>query len=69
VAGGRSPSACAPYREVIEDALGRGRNAMAIDQDLVDGHGFGAGYASVRRYVRTLRGAVIPARCSSPPRR
>jgi len=63
VAVGRSPqaSACAPYREVIEDALGRGRNAMAIYQDLVDGYGFGAGYASVRRYVLTLRGAVIPA--------
>jgi transposase len=59
---GRSPqaSACAPYREVIEEALGRGRNAMAIYQDLVDGHGFIAGYASVRRYVQTLRGAVIP---------
>jgi len=48
VAVGRSlqASAWAPYREVIEDALGRGRNAMAIYHDLVDGHGFGAGYAS-----------------------
>ena len=60
---GRCPqaSACAPYREVIEDALGRGRNAMAIYQDLVDRHGFRAGYASVRRYVRVVRGAVRPA--------
>ena len=34
---GRAPqaSACAPYRELIVDALGRGRNAMAIWQDLV----------------------------------
>jgi transposase len=55
---GRSPqaSACEPHREVIVEALGRGRNAMAIWQDLVDGHGFTARYASVRRFVRTLRG-------------
>src|SRR5262249_47733089 len=39
---GRTPrtSACAPYRELIERALERGRNAMAIWQDLVDTHGF-----------------------------
>ena len=35
---GRAPSAsaCEPYRELIERALERGRNAMAIWQDLVD---------------------------------
>jgi hypothetical protein len=35
---GRAPStsACEPYRELIIEALGRGRNAMAIWQDLVD---------------------------------
>ena len=48
-------SACEPYRELIVDALGRGRNAMAIWQDLVDDHGFPARYASVRRFVATLR--------------
>src|SRR5690349_12105726 len=55
---GRAPSAsaCEPYRELIVDALGRGRNAMAIWQDLVDGHGFSARYASVRRFVVALRG-------------
>jgi transposase len=54
---GRAPSAsaCEPYRELIERALERGRNAMAIWQDLVDAHGFGARYASVRRFVQTLR--------------
>ncbi|HZZ84886.1 MAG TPA: IS21 family transposase, partial [Anaeromyxobacteraceae bacterium] len=59
---GRAPqaSACEPYRELIEAALGRGRNAMAIWQDLVDGHGFKARYASVRRFVVTLRGARTP---------
>ena len=37
-----SASACEPYRELITEALGRGRNAMAIWQDLVDDHGFTA---------------------------
>ena len=53
-------SACEPYRELIELALGRGRNAMAIWQDLVDQHGFAARYASVRRFVVTLRGQRSP---------
>ena len=48
-------SACESYRELIVEAVGRGRNAMAIWQDLVDDHGFPAGYASVRRFVSTLR--------------
>ena len=51
-------SACAPYRELIVEAIGRGRNAMAIWQDLVDTYGFPGRYASVRRFVRTLR--VVP---------
>ncbi len=51
-------SACEPYRELITDALGLGRNAVAIWQDLVDDHGFPARYASVRRFVLTLRDAA-----------
>jgi transposase len=44
-------------------ALGRGRHAVAIYQDLVDDHGFTAKYASVRRFVLKLRGtAPIEAR-------
>lgn len=56
---GRAPSAsaCEPYRELITAALERGRNAVAIWQDLVDDHGFPARYASVRRFVRQRRGA------------
>jgi transposase len=59
---GRAPSAsaCEPYRELIAEALGRGRNATAIWQDLVDDHGFTARYASVRRFVATLRGTSSP---------
>jgi transposase len=53
-------SACEPYRELIEAGLARGRNAMAIWQDLVDDHGFAARYASVRRFVEKLRGQHVP---------
>ena len=58
----RSPAASAsePYRELIELALARGRNAVAIWQDLVSEHGFTSGYQSVRRFVRRLRGARTP---------
>ena len=59
---GRSPtaSACEPYRELIEEAAARGRNAMAIWQDLVDDHGFKGKYASVRRFVARLRATAPP---------
>jgi transposase len=53
-------SACEPYRELIDDALTHGRNAVAIYQDLVDDHGFTAKYASVRRFVAKLRGGTAP---------
>jgi hypothetical protein len=59
---GRSPSssACEPYRELIELGLSRGRNAMAIWQDLVDDHGFTGRYNSVKRFVRKQRGVASP---------
>ena len=51
-----SPSTCEPYREQVELGLRRGRNAMAIWQDLVSDHGFAGGYEAVKRFVRKLRG-------------
>jgi transposase len=59
---GRSPasSASEPYREAIEIGLSRGRNAMAIWQDLVDSQGFTAGYQSVKRFINKLRGSATP---------
>jgi transposase len=59
---GRSPSAsaCEPYREFIEAQIAKGRNAVAIYQDLVDSHGFTSRYASVKRFVRKLQGASAP---------
>jgi transposase len=58
----RSPSAsaCESYREVIELGLRRGRNAVAIYQDLVDEYSFASSYQSVQRFVRKLRGAQTP---------
>ena len=57
---GWSPMAsrCEPFREQIESALGLGRNAKSIWQELVDEHGFDAGYQSVGRFVRKLRGGT-----------
>ena len=58
----RSPSAsaCTAYREAIELGLRRGRNAVAIWQDLVDEYGFASSYQSVQRFVRKLRGTQAP---------
>jgi hypothetical protein len=55
-----SASACEPYREAIELGLSRGRNAMAIWQDLVSDSGFASGYQTVKRFVRKLRGSQLP---------
>ena len=57
---GRAPasSACEPYRQIIEEAVARGRNAVAIYQDLVGEYGFRAKYASVKRFVARLRGTL-----------
>ena len=55
-----SASACELYRETIQLGLSRGRNAMGIWQDLVDGYGFAGGYQSVKRFVRRLRGMRSP---------
>lgn len=63
---GRAPtsSACEPYRDAIETALAKGRNAKAIWQDLVDGYGFAGSYLSVRRFVAKLRGRRAPEACA-----
>src|SRR5262245_58800479 len=55
-----STSACEPYRETIELGLSRGRNAMAIWQDMVSEYGFSGDYQSVKRFVRKLRGTRQP---------
>jgi transposase len=63
---GHSPSAsaCVPHRDVIELGLSRGRNAMAIWQELVDTCGFAGGYQSVRRFVSRLQGSQHLEACA-----
>jgi transposase len=51
----RTLSSCEPYRDLIELGLQRGRNAMAIWQDLVTEHGFAHSYQSVKRFVNKLQ--------------
>jgi transposase len=55
----RTPTASAsePFREPIMLGLSRGRNAMAIWQDLVAETGFTGSYQTVKRFVRKLRAA------------
>ncbi|MFZ0339169.1 MAG: IS21 family transposase [Terracidiphilus sp.] len=59
-----SASACAIHRDAIELGLSRGRNAMAIWQDLVDTRGFTGGYQSVKRFVRKLVGGTPKEACA-----
>ncbi len=59
-----SASACAVHRDTIEVGLSRGRNAMAIWQDLVDTCGFTGGYQSVKRFVRKLVGSAPKEACA-----
>ena len=54
------PSVCEDYRELIAQALDRGRNGKAIWQDLVSDHGFAGDYQAVKRFVRKLRGPQRP---------
>ncbi|HKG61312.1 MAG TPA: IS21 family transposase, partial [Pyrinomonadaceae bacterium] len=51
----RTLRSCEPYRDLIESGLQRGRNAMAIWQDLVTEHGFAHSYQSVKRFVIKLQ--------------
>ena len=60
----RSACASAPFRDAIELGLSRGRNAMAIWQDLVDNCGFTGSYQSVQRFVLKLRPGNSPEACA-----
>jgi transposase len=48
-------SSCEPHRAWIENQVSLGRNATAIYQELVDGHGFQSRYNSVKRFCRSVR--------------
>jgi transposase len=48
-------SACAAHSAFIEAEIAKGRNAMAIYQDLVEHHGYAGSYDSVKRFARKGR--------------
>jgi hypothetical protein len=56
----RSRSRCEPHRDFIEAEAAKGRNAIAIYQDLVDHHGYTGAYNAVKRFV----GKLSAVRCS-----
>jgi len=60
----RSVCASAPFRDAIELGRSRGRNAMAIWQDLVDTCGFSGSCQSVQRFVRKLHPSHSPEACA-----
>ena len=64
-----STSECLPHREFIVESISRGRNAMAIWQDLVVDAGVTFKYSSVQRFVRRLSAASPEAhpRIETPP--
>lgn len=55
-----SNSACEPFRDLVEQALVAGRNAVSIWQEMVDRHSFTGAYETVKRFVRKQRGAQTP---------
>ena len=55
-----SASTCEPDRATIELGLSRGRNAMAIWQDMVTEYGYSGGYQTVQRFIGKLRGSQGP---------
>jgi transposase len=48
-------SSCEPHRSFIEAEFAKGRNAVAIYQDLVEHHGYVGAYNAVKRFVHSLR--------------
>jgi len=59
----RSRSACEPYRGFIEAEAAKGRNAVAIYQDLVEHHGYPGAYNAVKRFVGKLRPRTTKISC------
>jgi transposase len=50
----KSRSSCEVHRPFIEAEVSKGRNGMAIFQDLVEQHGYEGSYDAVKRFVRSI---------------
>ena len=59
----RSRSSCEPHGRFIEAEAAKGRNAVAIYQDLVEHHGYDGAYNAVKRFVGKLRPAEAKVSC------
>jgi transposase len=59
----RSRSNCEAHRPFIEAEANKGRNAVAIYQDLVEHHGYVGAYNAVKRFVRTLHAHEPHIKC------
>lgn len=59
----KSRSACERHRVFIAGEVAKGRNAMAIYQDLVEHHGYDGAYNAVKRFVRKLQPQVPKISC------
>ena len=57
-------SLCEPYRELIETAVSRDRNAVSVYQELTDRYGFRGSYQSVKRFVRRLSAGRAAEACA-----
>src|SRR5450631_3041345 len=54
-AASRSRSNCEVHRAFIDAEISKGRNAVAIYQDLVEHHGYAGAYNGVKRFVGKSR--------------
>lgn len=59
----KSRSVCEPHRTFIEAEVAKGRNAMAIYQDLAEHHGYDGAYNAVKRFVHKLQPATPKISC------
>ena len=59
---GASRSICEPHGVFVKAEVEKGRNAVAIYQDLVEHHGYGA-YDAVKRFVRKMTPRDVKVSC------
>ncbi len=60
---GPSRSVCEPHRAFVAAEVEKGRNAVAIYQDLVEHHGYCGAYDAVKRFVRKLVPRELKVSC------
>src|SRR5450631_4163640 len=59
----KSRSSCEGHRPFITAEVAKGRNGMAIFQDLVEHHGYEGSYDAVKRFVRSLVSSTPKISC------